>query len=126
MNEASLYQRLGGYDAIAGMVDDFFGRLMGDELNSRFLTTLADDRKKRARQLTIDFICEAAGGPSLYIGRIGRDMVSSHQGMGITGADWDASVDHFVATLDNFDIGDPEKNEAVAFYQSLRGEIVDK
>jgi len=122
MNEASLYQRLGGYDAIAAMVDDFFGRLMGDELNSRFLTTLADDRKKRARQLTIDFICEAAGGPSLYIG---RDMVSSHQGMGITHADWDASVTHFVGTLDGFEIGDPEKGEAVAFYQSLKGEIVD-
>ena len=117
MNEASLYQRLGGYDAIAAMVDDFFGRLMGDELNSRFLTTLADDRKKRAR-----FICEAAGGPSLYIG---RDMVSTHQGMGITDADWEASVAHFVGTLDSFEIGDPEKDQAITFYQSLKGEIVD-
>jgi len=123
MNDGTLYQRLGGYDAIAGMVDDFFGRLMGDELNSRFLVTLADDRKKRARQLTIDFICAAAGGPSLYIG---RDMVATHEGMGITNADWDASVDHFVATLDAFDVNDPEKGEALDFYQGLKSEIVDK
>jgi hemoglobin len=122
MSDETLYSRLGGYDAIAGMVDDFFGRLMEDKLNSRFLLTLADDRKMRARQLTIDFICAAAGGPSLYIG---RDMLAVHKGMGITAADWDASVDHFVATLDKFEVAEAEKSEALAFYQGQKADIVE-
>ena len=122
MSENTLYNRLGGYDVIAGMVDDFFGRLMEDKLNSRFLVTLADDRKMRARQLTIDFICAAAGGPSLYIG---RDMLAVHKGMGITNADWDASVDRFVETLDAFGIAEAEKSEALAFYQGQKADIVE-
>jgi hemoglobin len=35
-NPASLYTRLGGYDAIAAMVDDLLPRLRSDELLSRF------------------------------------------------------------------------------------------
>jgi len=32
----SLYARLGGYDAIAAVVDDFIGRLVADKRFSRF------------------------------------------------------------------------------------------
>ena len=76
---------------------DFFGRLGADKLNGRFLGTLADDRKKQARQLTIDFICEKTDGPCLYLG---RDMLETHKGMGINKADWDASVVDLNGTLD--------------------------
>ena len=119
----SLYQRLGGYDAIAAVVDDFFGRLAADKLNGRFLATLADDRKMQARQLTIDFICNKTGGPCLYLG---RNMLETHKGMGITKADWDASIVDLNATLDKFEVQGKEREEVLGFIASLEPGIVDK
>ena len=121
--DKSLYQRLGGYDAIAASVDDFFGRLAGDKLNGRFLATLSADRAKIARQLTVDFICEKAGGPCFYLG---RDMKESHAGMGITKADWDASVVHLNATLDKFKVEGKTRDDFVAMIAALEDDIVDK
>ena len=63
---ASLYTRLGGYDAIAAVVDDLLPRLRGDELLSRFWTSPRSlDTHNRERQLAVDFIAAAAGGPTL-------------------------------------------------------------
>lgn len=122
-HDKSLYQRLGGYDAIAAVVDDFFGRLAADKLNGQFLATLADDRKEQARQLTIDFICNKTGGPCLYLG---RNMLETHKGMGINKADWDASVVELNATLDKFEVQGKEREEVLGFIASLEPEIVDK
>jgi truncated hemoglobin YjbI len=85
---ASLYTRLGGYDAIAAMVDDLLPRLRSDELLSRFwVSPRSVDTHNRERQLAVDFIAAAAGGPTFYLG---RDMKASHKGMGITKADYAA------------------------------------
>jgi len=65
---------------------------------------------------------EAAGGPAYYVG---RDMRTSHAGMRIGEADWAAFMRHSAATLDHFDVPAREKDEVLAFFASLRGEIVD-
>ena len=78
---ASLYSRLGGYDAIAAMVDDLLPRLRSDELLSRFwVSPRSVDTHNRERQLAVDFIAAAAGGPTFYLG---RDMKMSHKGMAL-------------------------------------------
>ena len=82
---ASLYTRLGGYDAIAAVVDDLLPRLRSDALLNRFWTSPRSlDTHSRERQLAVDFIAAAAGGPTFYLG---RDMKASHTGMGITKGD---------------------------------------
>src|SRR5262250_3277052 len=72
--EKSLYERLGGYDAIAAVVDDFVGRLVTDPRFSKFFVGLSNDSKKRVRQHVVDQFCAAAGGPCVYTG---RDMKTS-------------------------------------------------
>ena len=57
----SLYTRLGGYDAIALVVDDFIGRLATDKRFERFFTGFSVDSKKRLRQHILDQFCAAAG-----------------------------------------------------------------
>lgn len=121
--EKSLYQRLGGYDAIAAVVDDFVGRLVQDPQFSRFFVGLSNDSKKRVRQHIVDQFCAAAGGPCLYTG---RDMRSSHQGLGITEADWNAAAKHLVATLDKFKVPQKEKDDLLAFVSSVKKDIVEK
>src|SRR4051812_40106384 len=81
----TLYKRLGGYDAVAAVADDFIGRLATDKQLGKFLTGLSTDSKKRLRQLIVDQFCAVTGGPCIYIG---RDMKTSHAGLGISESDW--------------------------------------
>ena len=119
----SLYKRLGGYDAIAAVTDDFIGRLLKDQALSRFFAGQSDDSKGRIRQLIVDQLCAATGGPCFYIG---RDMKTSHKGMGIAEADWTATVGHLIASLDKFKVGQKEKDDLLAIASSLKKDIVEK
>lgn len=120
---ASLYKRLGGYDALAAVVDDFLPRLLNDPQLKRFFGGVGADSAKRIRQLLVDQLCAATGGPCVYIG---RDMKTAHAGLGISSADWDRSVEHLVATLDKFQVLAREKNEVLTALSSLKPEIVEK
>ncbi len=119
----SLYARLGGYDAIAAVVDDFIGRLVADKRFTKFFVGHSEDSLKKIRMHVIDQLCAAAGGPCLYIG---RDMKASHHGLGITSDDWDASAKHLVESLDKFKVPKAEKDELLAFVGTLKKDIVDK
>ena len=120
---ASLYTRLGGYDAIAAVVDDLLPRLRSDELLSRFWTSPRSvDTLNRERQLAVDFIVAAAGGPTIYLG---RDMKMSHKGMGITKADYAAFMRCLSDTLTAFEVAEPERSEVAAFAASLEPEIAE-
>ena len=121
--QKSLYARLGGYDAIAAVVDDFVGRLVTDKQFERFFTGHSTDSKKRIRQHIVDQLCAAAGGPCIYTGRTMKD---SHVGLGISEAEWDASAKHLVASLDKFKVPEPEKKELLAFVTGLKADIVEK
>jgi hemoglobin len=121
--QKSLYQRLGGYDAIAAVVDDFIGRLATDKEISRFFGGASTDSKKRLRQLLVDQLCEATGGPCIYTG---RSMKTAHQGLAITEKDWEIGVKHLTATLDKFKVPEKEKNEVLAAVSQLKKDIVEK
>ena len=119
----SLYERLGGYNAVAAVVDDFVGRLVTDKQFERFFVGHSTDSKKRIRQHIVDQLCAAAGGPCVYTGRTMKD---SHAGLGITEAEWDAAAKHLVASLDKFKVPEPEKRDLLAFVTSLKADIVEK
>lgn len=121
--EKSLYQRLGGYDALAAVVDDFVVRLVTDKQFDRFFAGHSNDSKKRIRQHILDQFCAATGGPCIYTG---RDMKTSHAGLGITEAEWDAAAKHLTASLDKFKVPEKEKGEVLAFVTTLKKDIVEK
>jgi len=123
MMKKSLYDRLGGYNAVAAVVDDFVGRLVTDKQFERFFVGHSTDSKKRIRQHIVDQLCAAAGGPCIYTGRTMKD---SHVGLGISEAEWDAAARHLVASLDKFKVPEPEKKELLAFVTSLKADIVEK
>ncbi|HWX41318.1 MAG TPA: group 1 truncated hemoglobin [Blastocatellia bacterium] len=119
----SLYKRLGGYDAIAAVSDDFILRLATDKQLGRFFVGLSADSQKRVRQLVVDQLCAATGGPCVYIG---RSMKTAHAGLGITNSDWDVSVKHLVESLDKFKVPKREKDELLGALTTLKGDIVEK
>ena len=119
----TLYQRLGGYDAITAVANDLlpgfrlmrssaaFGRTAG--------MTVSSERRK---QLLIDVLCASAGGPVYYRG---MDMALCHRGMRISESDWSVFLGHAAATLAKFRVPEVEQREVVAFVQSLKKEIVE-
>ena len=121
--EKSLYERVGGYNALAAVVDDFVGRLVADKQFEKFFAGHSIDSKKRIRQHILDQFCAATGGPCVYTG---RDMKTTHAGLGITEADWDAAAKHLAASLDKFKVPEKEKGEILAFVTSLKKDIVEK
>ncbi len=118
----SLYERLGGYDAVTAVANDLLPRLTSDPLLGRFWAHRGADGVAREKQLLIDFLCHAAGGPVYYAG---RDMALSHKGMRINTADWEAFMGHVRATLDKFGAPSPERNETITFIESTRADIVE-
>ncbi len=122
MSEPTLYQRLGGHDAIAAVCADLLPRLQADSLLGRFWQHRGEDGIRREYQLLVDFLCNAAGGNVYYTG---RDMKRSHQGMRISSADWDAFMGHLNATLDKFAVPAPERAAVAAFIESTRADIVE-
>ncbi|MEM5788355.1 MAG: group 1 truncated hemoglobin [Syntrophobacteraceae bacterium] len=118
----TLFHRLGGFDAVAAVTDDFLERLATDPQLGRFFLGQGNDSKMRTRQHVVNFICNATGGPCFYTG---RTMVLTHKGMGITAEDWEISMGHLVGTLDKFQVPSPEREEVIAFIDSLRPTIVD-
>jgi len=121
--QKSLYVRLGGYDALAAVTDDFLGRLATDKNLSRFFAGHSKNSLGKIRQLVVDQLCAATGGPCVYIG---RDLKTAHQGLGITEADWNATVGHLTATLDKFKVPEKEKNEVLGAISSFKNDIVEQ
>jgi hemoglobin len=122
-DKKSLYDRLGGYNAVAAVVDDFIGRLVADKRFSKFFVGHSTDSLKKIRQHIVDQFCAAAGGPCLYTG---RDMKTTHAGLGITEDDWNAAAAHLVESLDKFKVPKAEKDDLMAFVGTLKKDIVDK
>ena len=122
MSKKTLYERLGGYDAISAVVNDLLPRVQADPQLARFWQHRSEDGLKREKQLLIDFLCSCAGGPLYYTG---RDMKTSHKGMRISESDWSAFLGHLNATLQAFQVPQPERDEVVAFIQSTKADMVE-
>jgi len=118
--EKSLYDRLGGKLAITAVVDDFVVRVAADHGINRFFAN-TDVPSFKAK--LVDQICEASGGPCKYTG---KDMKTTHAGMGVTDADFNALVEDLVATLDKFKVPEKEKGELLGVLGPMRKDIVTR
>lgn len=120
-SQESLYKRLGGYDAIAAVSDDFIGKLSVDKDLSLLLKGLSADSQKKLRQHFVDFLCNATGGPCLYLG---RDMKTAHTGLNISESNWEIAANLLAETLNKFKVGAKEKDELLGAVISLKSQIV--
>jgi hemoglobin len=116
---SSLYERLGGLDAITAVVESFVGRCAADSrINAKFVRTDVP----RLQKMLVDQVCEATGGPCTYTG---RSMRETHDGMGVTAGEFEALVEELVATLDEFGVPAAEQDELLGLLGPMRSEIVE-
>lgn len=121
----ALYKSLGGKKAITAVVDNFVGRVaMDGRINSYFKDTASNPKRLATfKKNLVDQICQAAGGPCKYKG---KDMKTAHQGMGVTGAAFDALVSDLVATLDELHVKEGDKNAILGVLGPMKSDIVEK
>jgi len=118
----TLYARIGGYDALAGLVDEFLGSLATDPRMERFGSAMNLERRKRNRQLTLDYLAAASGGPTLYLG---QEMKPAHAGLAINQSEWRIAMEHIERALARFKVPERESGELLALVENLKGEIVE-
>jgi hemoglobin len=104
------------------VADDLLPRLMGDPRLGRFWKHRGEDGLRREKQLLVDYLCASAGGPLNYVG---RDMKTSHKGMGITEDDWQTFANHVKGTLDGLKVPSKERAEVLAFVEATKRDIVE-
>lgn len=124
----SLYDRLGGKDAIGKVVDTFLANMAADKrVNKRFGKDVGKDGKLTAqgqkfRDNLVDQISAATGGDATYKG---KDMKSAHKGMKITEAEWTATVEDLVAALKTAGVSDDLQTELLAPIAAMHDDIVE-
>jgi hemoglobin len=115
----SLYDRLGGRDAIKAVVDEFAMIVSADaRINKKF----ARSNPERLKFEVVEQICALTGGPCKYTG---RDMKTAHKNMGVTEGEFNAFVEDLVAALDKFKVGATEKNELLNIFAPMKSQIVE-
>ena len=118
--QPTLYQRLGGYNAIQAVVDEAIKNIAADRRINRFFKGANIARLRR--QLT-DQICAGSGGPCVYTG---RDMKSAHAGMGIQSSHFNALVQDLGKALNKFRVPGREQRELVALLAPTKKDIVTR
>ncbi|HEV2976297.1 MAG TPA: group 1 truncated hemoglobin [Casimicrobiaceae bacterium] len=116
--QKSLYDRLGGKDAITAVVDDFVANVAADKRINGFFAKADIPRLKRN---LVDQICSATGGPCVYSG---KDMKTAHKGMGISDADFNALVEDLTKSLNKFKVPAKEQGELLGILGPLKPQIV--
>ncbi|GJL55920.1 MAG: hypothetical protein NPIRA02_30520 [Nitrospirales bacterium] len=121
--EKSLYERLGGYDAISAVVDVFLEKIWDDPIVGRYFIGMGTDTRNQLRQKNKNLLCFNTGGPCK---KINRPLQTTHEGLGITDQEFDIVAMHIASTLKEFKVLEKEFEEVMAKVGSLRPYVVDK
>jgi hemoglobin len=115
----SLYDRLGGLEAINALTESWVARVGGDDrANGKFVRT---DIARLIKEVA-DQLCEVTGGPCTYTGRSMRD---THAGMKTTAGEFDVVMQHLGATIDELHVPKTEQDELVELLRPMRDDIVE-
>src|SRR4051794_23265363 len=116
----SLFEQLGGNDAVEAAVDNFYRRVLTDDRISNFFDDVDMDRQ-RAKQKA--FLTFAFGGPNAYAG---KDMRAAHARMKLTEQHFEAVMENLGATLTELGVPPDLIGEAAAIALSVKGDIVSR
>ncbi|XGI83434.1 group 1 truncated hemoglobin [Halorutilales archaeon Cl-col2-1] len=116
----TLYDDIGGKEAIQTVVDDFYDLVMEDDrVNVYFEDT--DMERQRAHQAK--FISSVAGGPVEYTG---DDMREAHEGMGIGDREFDIIATHLKEAFEINDVDEEKIDAVMSEVESLRDPVLNR
>ena len=137
MAEPSLYDRLGGAFAIAGVIDHFSNALIDNPIVGRNSTNpaLRDWHANRLERLPgLKFmrtlwVCNVAGGPFEFSatrpGSTQLGLEEAHRDLAIAPQEFDEVAAELGRTLDVFGVPEREKGEVLAAFAAHKGEVTE-
>jgi hemoglobin len=119
----TLYTRLGGIAAITLVTDKFINNCATNSfIGPRFANTAADANRLRVFRFNlIDQICAGSGGPCQYKG---VTMLQAHQGMNITGAEFDTLVVQLGKAMTFYNVPTAEQTQLANILLPMKSDIV--
>jgi hemoglobin len=124
VEEESLYQRIGGYKAVAASVDHLVDKLyVNKTLNQNPAIKAVHDLDERAAFKLIlgTWVIEATGGPKVYIG---RDMAKAHAHLSLTNREFDIVLLECKQTFLQLGVPEKEMGELMAGLEAQREQVV--
>lgn len=118
----SLYDQLGGAVGITAVIDGLAANLIADDRISGFFTSLPTPRLVRLKELLIEQVANASGGPVQYTG---RDMRTAHAGLNISVDDFNALVEDLVKSLNSNNVPAAAQQSLLGALAPLQADIVD-
>jgi hemoglobin len=117
---ATLFERLGGEEGIAAIVQTFYDRVLSDPLLQPFFRHTDMNRQRRHQT---QFLIYATGGAPRYTG---ATMRKAHEGLGIRHQHFDAVVSHLAEALRQHQVEEEIITELANRLETLRGEVVEE
>lgn len=122
-NAKTLYQELGGYDAISAVTKALATKLVQDPKLGVYFKGLNTHHKEVVVNNLTDFLCNATGGPCIYTV---ENMEEAHAGLGITDSDWNRFVKITESVLDEYRVPPKLQKELLERLVPLKPYIVQK
>lgn len=89
---------------------------------ARFVSGMNLERRKRNRQLTVDYLCAASGGPALYLG---QDMKTAHAGLEISAGEWEIAMDHVQRAISKL-APEKEGKELLSLFLEAADQVIER
>ena len=119
----NLYTRLGGYDVISQVADDFVQRLLGDQQLSMYFGSISPTNQKQMRQRAIDGIASASGGPVVYVS---HDEHPTPNAIPMSDPVWQHALGNLAVTCDKFRLPARERGELTQLVTGMKSQILEK
>jgi hemoglobin len=125
MPEQTLYERLGGVDAIALVVDRFSDQIVTNpklNVNPALKEYNEKGNLPSLKFLRTLWICAATGGPFYYTG---RELGEAHKDLHISSEEFDEVGAEIGCALDYFNVPEQEKQEVLDAIVARKAEVIN-
>ena len=116
----SLYQEIGGGEAVEAVVDEFYDRVLADD---RLVEFFEDQDMTELRAHQVQFISAVTGGPVEYSG---QDMREAHDHLDISEAEFDAVASHLEDALCVHGVDDENVEAIMSEVASLKAPVLGR
>ena len=115
----SVYEKIGGADAVNAAVDIFYRKVLSDDLVSHFFDDVDMDRQIGKQKA---FLTMAFGGPHHYTG---KDMREAHKHMHLKEEHFNAIAGHLQSTLEELKVAPELIAEAMTIAASTHDDVLN-
>ncbi|MCX6294692.1 MAG: group 1 truncated hemoglobin [Bacteroidetes bacterium] len=116
----SLFERIGGMNAVNAAVDIFYNKILADNSINHFFKNT--DMKVQASKQKM-FLAYAFGAPLTYTG---KDMHNAHSHLKLSEDHFNAVAGHLVATLKELNVAQNLIDEVVVIALSTKSDVLGK